>query len=136
MNTATVNTAWLDWIRPWYPAEHVGHTRPDCPLLLAVQPTPIEGVGWLDPNIGRTCMPCLKADGYPLWDAECRTCSSSLAEEKGWDDSASIFTTKEEAITWKRDHRCEPAVSLVSPQPITPPPPAAQPALFALKDAR
>ncbi|TDD45418.1 hypothetical protein E1286_24175 [Nonomuraea terrae] len=77
-------------------------------------------------------MPCLKADGYPLWDAHCHTCDWSLAEEKA-DDDASIFTTREEASAWRANHRCESYVTLTDPNP-----PVAQAAaqldLFPLTD--
>ena len=127
-------TVFTDWIRPWYPGGKVGHTRPDCPDLLRVVPNPVEGTGWLDPNLGKVCDPCLKADGYPFWDARCGTCRASLAEDKAY-SSASIFTTREEASRWRRDHRCEPHITLIAP-PRTPPAPQpeAQLALFPLAD--
>ncbi|WP_049568701.1 hypothetical protein [Nonomuraea sp. SBT364] len=69
MNTAP---AWLDWIRPWYPGGEdatagqfneppvfIGHIYPDCDDLLAVESTPREGAGWLDPNKPGTCLTCL-----------------------------------------------------------------------------
>ncbi|MFI7449572.1 hypothetical protein ACIBQX_18895 [Nonomuraea sp. NPDC049714] len=123
-----------DWIRPWYPGGTVGHTRANCPDLLHVVPAPIEGTGWLNPNNGKVCMPCLKADGYPLWDARCNTCRLSLAEEKSWNACASIFTTKQQAIAWKHAHQCEPAVSLVSPEPFTLPEADDRLTLFPLAD--
>lgn len=124
-----------DWIRPWYPAGAIGHTRPDCPTLLAIQPTPAEGSGWLVPRRGQVCDPCLRADGYPFWNATCHTCKGSLADEKAGDDTVSYFTTREEATRWRREHRCEPHVSLIPPEPAAPPQPANQPALFALESA-
>jgi hypothetical protein len=134
MNATTAASRIADWIRPWYPAGLVAHTRPDCPDLLKVQPHPREGSGWLNPNNGKVCLPCLKADGYPLWDAHCNTCRLSLAEEKSWNDNASIFTTKDEAIAWKRAHQCEPCVSLISPQPVTLPQADDRLTLFPLAD--
>lgn len=119
-------------IRPWYPAGAVGHTRPNCPDLLKVEPSPREASGWLNPEQGRVCMPCLKADGYPLWDAECHTCDYSFKEARADDGMYSIFATKDEAVTWKRDHQCVPAVSLISPTPPAPAQPDGQTALFSV----
>ena len=122
-------------IRPWYPAGAVGHTRPDCPDLLKVEPSPREGSGWLNPDVGKACIPCLKADGYPLWDAECHTCHYSFKEARGDDDGVhSIFATKAEVLAWKRDHRCEPSVSLISPTPPPPAQPQGQGALFSVPE--
>jgi hypothetical protein len=130
--TATI-TRVANWIRPWYPAGRVGHLYPDCPHLLRIEPDPAEGAGWLDPHQRNVCDPCLKRANYPMWNAHCHTCDWSLAEEKA-DDDAPIFTTQEEAIAWKRDHRCEPAVSLIPPKPMAPPQPADQPPLFPIAD--
>ena len=68
----TTAPAWLDWIRPWYPGGedvaasrfhhapvHIGHIYRDCEDLLAVDSSPREGSGWLDPNAPGTCQTCL-----------------------------------------------------------------------------
>lgn len=122
------------WIRPWYPAGSVGHTRHDCPDLLKVEPVPREGSGWLNPDRGKVCIPCLKADGYPVWDAECHTCHYTFKEARADDGIHSIFATKDEAMEWKRVHRCEPAVSIISPTPPSAPP-LGQGALFSVLEA-
>jgi hypothetical protein len=50
----------ITWIRPWYPAGHMGHIYDDCELLLRWESEPQEGAGWLDPNGRDVCRPCLK----------------------------------------------------------------------------
>lgn len=134
MNATATAGAFTDWIRPWYPAGAVGHALADCPTLLRVEPEPRAGAGWLNPHRGQVCDTCLKRAGYPLWDAECHTCESSLAEEKSEDDDRT-WTTKQDAIAWKRDHRCEPAVSLIDPLPAAPAHYLTQPALFPAAEA-
>lgn len=65
-------TAITEWIRPWYPGGEdvdagrfagqpvfIGHIYPDCEDLLAVDSSPREGSGWLDPNMPGTCQSCL-----------------------------------------------------------------------------
>ncbi|GAA3550546.1 hypothetical protein GCM10022419_033480 [Nonomuraea rosea] len=138
MSTATViriaapTAATPVLIRPWYPAGAIGHTRIDCPDLLKIESTPREGSGWLNPELGQVCIPCLKGDGYPLWDAHCNTCGYSCKDARADDGIYSIFITQDEAITWKREHRCEPAVSLISPTPPPPAQPQGQGALFSV----
>lgn len=113
MSVATVEQpAWLEWIRPWYPAGQVGHIFADCPDLLGQMPAPVEGAGWLDPFKGPVCGECVKRAGIPSWQAECDTCCASMAEE--WADHSAPFT-KADAELWRDEHRCQPSVRLIEP---------------------
>ena len=108
----------LGWIRPWYPAGHVGHTDVDCPDLRRWVSDPQEGPGWLDPQGKNVCHPCVKTSHpelyreLPSWDAVCETCDASMGEEYVDDEGPFDEKTAED---WKRDHECEPVVRLVPP---------------------
>lgn len=49
----------ITWIRPWYPAGHMGHVYDDCPDLLRWEAEPKEGPGWLDPQGRDVCGRCI-----------------------------------------------------------------------------
>ncbi|MFC4122077.1 hypothetical protein [Nonomuraea zeae] len=80
MNTTTTSTdadaaatrtgwrEWMGWIRPWYVGAVIGgqfegHIYIDCERLLAVEPEPREGAGWLDPAKGAVCDSCKERHG-------------------------------------------------------------------------
>lgn len=48
----------------------------------------------------------------PSWDAVCKTCDFSMAED--WSDSKDPFT-EEDCKTWKAEHECEKWVEFVPP---------------------
>ncbi|WP_240777732.1 hypothetical protein [Nonomuraea basaltis] len=106
-------TAVIDWIRPWYPAGHLGHLYPDCEDLLRWGSEPQEGAGWLGPRNGDVCRSCLKRYGYPEWDAYCETCGEYADED---DDEPRPFT-EEDAKRWQDEHQCTPSVQLIPPKP-------------------
>ncbi|MEU8270162.1 hypothetical protein AB0B89_23760 [Sphaerisporangium sp. NPDC049002] len=121
-------------IRPWYPAGAEGHAYADCEHLLAVEPEPREGSGWLDPRGPGVCLPCLTRL-IPPWDADCGTCKATIADDRGV--SGAPFS-EVDARRWEAEHQCEPKIRLVPP-PSEPAPAATdgQTALFAshLEDA-
>ena len=94
------------WIRPWFPAGWEGHVAADCPVVLKKVPEPVEGPGWLDPDQGIRCAICM-----PPWDAECRTCHSSMSQE--WEEDEPF--SEADANRWKSKHRCPPDVHLIPP---------------------
>jgi hypothetical protein len=102
-----------DWIRPWYPAGLVGHADIDCPRLREQVSSPVEGPGWLDPYAEpvqgtRVCPECV-----PGWNAECAICDATMTNSDDHDDDGSY--TEAQAKAWKRQHRCEPIVRIISP---------------------
>lgn len=119
-----------DWVRPWYPAGPIGHTRADCPELLRLVADPKPGPGWLNQYGGSVCATCV-----PSWDAVCETCDASLSEE--WAEDGPCFT-EADAKRWESDHECQPAVRLIGPRrrdEFLPPAYPDQTCLFDIKDA-
>lgn len=112
--TTTTTTDMTGWIRPWWPGHGAGdHTRADCPELAKQTSEPVEGSGWLDPNIGLVCPTCV-----PPWNAECRTCDASMVE----DDEDGDRHSEADAKQWIRDHRCYPQTRLLPPVSADKPP--------------
>lgn len=104
-------TTMLTWTRPWHPAGSVGHIYPDCERLLPNIPEPQGGPGRLDPHGHNVCRACAERHNGGRWDAECRTCDTSIADE--WDDEPPY--SEDDAKRWMHEHTCQPSTVLIPP---------------------